>query len=283
MIKKQTNQNSLIAEQFSEIIRELNSLNKKEFNEKIKMLTKGESVSHLFHQFNPKSNSSFLFNSAKSKLYLDLLEDLSNFNDSKLIDAVTKPKIGILLDKNSGNLSTISTRIKSFNSPSFLLFNYSDDSSDLYKFFDLLSFYQKIKDDNSSVLYYQETFFNLRMKIENSNSEKVKIKLIKLLKKYCEQELKNLTYLASDFLWSNYLDKNFLDLNPEGEAFPYIIDSLAFISKELNNLNQSKLSFLDKVWLKKEKNRINNFGYLSKKIYTPFPLVVSGLGCFVEK
>lgn len=283
MIKKQTNQNSLIAEQFSEIVRELNSLNKKEFNEKIKMLTKGESVSHLFHQFNPKSNSSFLFNSAKSKLYLDLVEDLSNFNDSKLIDAVTKPKIGILLDKNSGNLSTISTRIKSFNSPSFLLFNYSDDSSDLYKFFDLLSFYQKIKDDNSSVLYYQETFFNLRMKIENSNSEKVKIKLIKLLKKYCEQELKNLTYLASDFLWSNYLDKNFLDLSQESEAFPYIIDSLAFISKELNNLNQSKLSFLDKVWLKKEKNRINNFGYLSKKIYTPFPLVVSGLGCFVEK
>lgn len=283
MIKKETNQNSLIAEQFSEIVRELNSLNKKEFNEKIKMLTKGESVSHLFHQFNPKSNSSFLFNSAKSKLYLDLVEDLSNFNDSKLIDAVTKPKIGILLDKNSGNLSTISTRIKSFNSPSFLLFNYSDDSYDLYKFFDLLSFYQKIKDDNSSVLYYQETFFNLRIKIENSNSEKVKIKLIKLLKKYCEQELKNLTYLASDFLWSNYLDKNFLDLSQESEAFPYIIDSLAFISKELNNLNQSKLSFLDKVWLKKEKNRINNFGYLSKKIYTPFPLVVSGLGCFVEK
>ena len=121
------------------------------------------------------------------------------------------------------------------------------------------------------------------MKIENSNSEKVKIKLIKLLKKYCEWELKNLTYLASDFLWSNYLDKNFLDLTQEGEAFPYIIDSLAFISKELNNLNQSKLSFLDKVWLKKEKNRINNFGYLSKKIYTPFPLIVSGLGCFLEK
>lgn len=121
------------------------------------------------------------------------------------------------------------------------------------------------------------------MKIENSNSEKVKIKLIKLLKKYCEWELKKLTYLASDFLWSNYLDKNFLDLAQEGEAFPYIIDSLAFISKELNNLNQSKLSFLDKVWLKKEKNRINNFGYLSKKIYTPFPLIVSGLGCFLEK
>lgn len=281
MIKKQTNQNSLIAEQFSEIVRELSSLNKKELDERIKMLTKGESVSHLFHQFNPKSNSSFLFNSAKSKLYLDLVDDLSNFNDSKLIDAVTKPKIGILLDKNSGALSTISTRIKSFNSPSFLLFNYSDDSSDLYKFFDLLSFYQKIKDDNSSVLYYQETFFNLRMKIENSNSEKVKIKLIKLLKKYCERELKKLTYLASDFLWSNYLDRILGDLNPEGDAFPYIIDSLAFISKELNNLDQSKLSFWDKVWLKKEKNRINNFGYLSKKIYTPFPLIVSGLGCFV--
>ena len=92
-----------------------------------------------------------------------------------------------------------------------------------------------------------------------------------------------MTYLASDFLWSNYLDQNFLYFNPEGIAFPYIIDSLAFISKELNNLNQSKLSFLDKVWLKKERNRINNFGYLSKKIYTPFPLVVSGLGCFLEK
>ena len=157
MIKKQTNQNSLIAEQFSEIVRELNSLNKKEFNERIKMLTKGESVSHLFHQFNPKSNSSFLFNSAKSKLYLELVEDLSNFNDSKLIDAITKPKIGILLDKNSGNLSTISTRIKSFNSPSFLLFNYSDDSSDLYKFFDLLSFYQKIKD--GSIIDVQKSMF----------------------------------------------------------------------------------------------------------------------------
>lgn len=285
MIKKQTNKNSLIAEHFSEIVRELNSLNKKEFNERIKMLTKGESVSHLFHQFNPKSNSSFLFNNAKSKLYLDLVDDLSNFNDSKLIDAATKPKIGIFLDKNSGNLSTISTRIKSFNSPSFLLFNYSDDGSDLYKFFDLLlSSSQKIKDDNSSFLYYyQETFFDLRMKIENSNSEKVKVKLIKSLKKSCERELKNLTYLASDFLWSNYLDQNFLDFSQEGEAFPYIIDSLAFISKELNNLNQSKLSFLNKVWLKKEINRINNFGYLSKKIYTPFPLVVSGLGCFVEK
>ena len=124
MIKKQTNQNSLIAEQFSEIVRELSSLNKKELNEKIKMLTKGESVSHLFHQFNPKSNSSFLFNSAKSKLYLDLV---------------------------------IATRIKSFNSPSFLLFNYSDDGSDLYKFFDLLSFYQKIKD--GSIIDVQKSMF----------------------------------------------------------------------------------------------------------------------------
>lgn len=284
MIKKQINQNSLIAEQFSEIVRELSSLNKKEFDEKIKMLTKGESVSHSCHQFNPKSNSSFLFNSAKSKLYLDLIEDPFNFNDSKLIDAVTKPKIGILLDKNSGILSTISTRIKSFNSQSFLLFNYSDDGSDLYKFFELLSSSQEIKDDDSSFLYYsQETFFNLRMKIENSNSEKVKLKLIKSLKKSCERELNNLTYLASDFLWSNYLDPNLLDFYPEGDTFSYIIDSLAFISKELNNLNQSKLSFLDKVWLKKERNRINNFGYLSKKIYTPFPLIVSGLGCFLEK
>lgn len=282
MIKKQTNQNSLIAEQFSEIVRELSSLNKKEFDERIEMLTKGESVSHSCHQFNPKSNSSFLFNSAKSKLYLDLVKDLSNFNDSKLIDSVTKPKIGILLDKDSVKLSTIATRIKSFNSPSFLLFNYSDDGSDLYKFFELLSSSQEIKDDNFSFIYCQETF-NLQMKIKNSSSEKVKIKLIKLLKKYCEKELKNLTYLASDFLWSNYLDRILGDLNPEGDAFPYIIDSLAFISKELNNLDQSKLSFWDKVWLKKERNRINNFGYLSKKIYTPFPLVVSGLGCFLEK
>lgn len=282
MIKKQTNQNSLIAEQFSEIVRELNSLNKKEFEKRIKMLTKGEAVSHLCHQFNPKSNSSFLFNSAKSKLYLDLIDDLSNFHDSELIDAVTKPKIGILLDKNSGILSTISTRIKSFNSPSFLLFNYSDDGSDLYKFFELLSSSQEIKDDDFSVIY-QETFFHVRMKIENSNSEKVKLKLIKSLKKSCEQELNDLTYLASDFLWSNYLDPNLLDFYPEGDAFPYIIDSLAFISKELNDLNQSKLSFLDKVWLKKERDRINNFGYLSKKIHTPFPLIVSGLGCFLEK
>ena len=129
----------------------------------------------------------------------------------------------------------------------------------------------------------RKLFFNIRMKIENSNSEKVKIKLIKLLKKYCEKELKNLTYLASDFLWSNYLDQNFLDFSHEADSFPYIIDSLAFISKELNNLDQSKLSFWDKVWLNNEKNRINNFGYLSKKIYTPFPLIVSGLGCFVEK
>ena len=282
MIKKQTNQNSLIAEQFSEIVRELSSLNKKEFDERIEMLTKGESVSHSCHQFNPKSNSSFLFNSAKSKLYLDLVKDLSNFNDSKLIDSVTKPKIGILLDKDSGKLSTIATRIKSFNSPSFLLFNYSDDGSDLYKFFELLSSSQEIKDDNFSFIYCQETF-NFQMKIKKSSSEKVKIKLIKLLKKYCEKELKNLTYLASDFLWSNYLDRILGDLNPEGDAFPYIIDSLAFISKELNNLDQSKLSFWDKVWLKKERNRINNFGYLSKKIYTPFPLIVSGLGCFLEK
>ena len=284
MIKKQTNQNSLIAEQFSEIVKELSSLNKKEFDERIKMLTKGESVSHLFHKFNPKSNNRFLFNSAKSKLYLDLVKDLSNFNNSKLIDSVTKPKIGILLDKNSGNLSTISTRIKSFNSPSFLLFNYSDDASDLYKFFELLSSSQEIKVDNSSTLYCcQKIFFNLRMKIENSKSEKIKIKLIKALKKYCERELKNLTYLASDFLWSNYLNQDLFDFNQEGDSFPYIIDSLAFISKELNNLDQSKLSFFDKVWLKKERDRINNFGYLSKKIYTPFPLIVSGIGCFLEK
>lgn len=89
--------------------------------------------------------------------------------------------------------------------------------------------------------------------------------------------------MASDFLWSNYLDRIFGNLNPELDAFPYIINSLAFISKELNNLNQSKLSFWDKVWFKKERNRINNFGYLSKKIYTPLPLIVSGLGCFLEK
>ena len=105
MIKKQTNKNSLIAEQFSEIVRELSSLNKKEFDERIKMLTKGKSVSHLCHLFNPKSNSSFLFNSAKSKLYLDLVEDLSNFNDSELIEVVTKPKIEKNRINNFGYLS----------------------------------------------------------------------------------------------------------------------------------------------------------------------------------
>lgn len=60
MIKTDNIQSNSISQQFSEIVKELGSLSEVEMNERIKTLTKFESVSHYDHLFNLSDRSRFM-------------------------------------------------------------------------------------------------------------------------------------------------------------------------------------------------------------------------------
>lgn len=208
--------------------------------------------------------------------------------DSELIDLLyylTKPSLGIQLDLHKQRATIIATRSRTVAIPGFVIFNF-DDKLDVALIVNLLSNKQHENDIKKEFL----TIFKKIQLIKDTSNIKTKLEELEKLLILVESQLQS--PLSPTFLYiktmyeissSKKHGKSLYGLSEFSDELTIFIDALAFYSSEINQLKIESVPFLKRAWLKKERNRINNFGYLSKKIYTPFPLVVSGLGCFLEK
>lgn len=283
MIKTDNVQSNQISQQFSEIVKELGSLSETEMDIRIKTMTKFESASHYEHRFNPSARSRFIHDSAKMNFYRRMTGHIREINDSAFINEFSKPRIGILLDKRTSKLSVIPTRIPTFNNEDFLLFNYSDDSEDLYKFFYYLLNNELLIPDDETI----NRFFKLRIDVISAETDKEKLKLLKLLKRRAVNQIKKLArYYTSinlhDFDPDSPFSDNWLSKSYYRVLYCYISDSLASYSSELKQLNLSKLSFYNRIWVRMELKRLERYGFFSKKKYIPRPFIISGVGYLVE-
>lgn len=283
MIKTDNVPSNSISQQFSEIVKELGSLSEVEMNERIKTLTKFESVSHYDHLFNPSDRSRFMHDQAMMHFYRRMIGHVKELDESAIINEFSKPRIGILLDKRTSKLSVIPTRIPTLNNEDFLLFNYSEDSEDLYKFFYYLMNDELLVPDDETI----NRFFKLRIDVINTESDKEKLKLLKLLKRRAVNQIKKLArYYTSinlhDFDRDSPFSDNWLSKSYYRVLYCYISDSLASYSSELRQLNLSNLSFYNQIWVRKELKRMERYGYFSKKKYIPKPFIISGVGYLIE-
>ena len=62
----------------------------------------------------------------------------------------------------------------------------------------------------------------------------------------------------------------------------FYIDALAFYSSEINQLKIESAPFFKRNWLRKEKRRLKEHGYLSISNSKNTDVIKEGLGCFIS-
>lgn len=78
------------------------------------------------------------------------------------------------------------------------------------------------------------------------------------------------------------LGKSLYNLTKFSDELTFFVDALAFYSSEINQLEIKSVPFLKRSWLKKEKRRLKEHGYLSISNSKDTDVVKEGLGCFIS-
>lgn len=207
--------------------------------------------------------------------------------DSELIDFLyylTKPSLGIQLDLNKKSATIIATRSRTVAIPGFVIFNF-DDKLDVALIINLLSNNQQKNNIDKACL----TVFNKIQLIENTSDIKTKLEELKKLLILVEGELKS--QLSPTFLYiktmyeissSKKHGKSLYGLSEFSDELTILIDALAFYSSEINQLKIESVPFLKRAWLKKEKRRLEEHGYLSISNSKNTDVIKEGLGCFIS-
>ena len=207
--------------------------------------------------------------------------------DSELIDFLyylTKPSLGIQLDLNKQSATIIATRSRTVAIPGFVIFNF-DDKLDVALIINLLSNKQHKNNIDKACL----TVFNKIQLIKNTSDIKTKLEELKKLLILVESELKNT--LSPTFLYiktmyeissSKKHEKSLYGLSEFSDELTIYIDALAFYSSEINQLKIESVPFFKRTWLKKEKRRLKEHGYLSISNSKNTNIVKEGLGCLIS-
>ena len=223
------------------------------------------------------------------KLYVSDLIKSNKIHDvdSELIDFLyylTKPSLGIQLDLNKKSATLIATRSRTFAIPGFVIFNF-DDKLDVALIINLLSNNQQDNNLDKECL----TVFNKIQLIKNTSDIKTKLEELKKLLILIEGELMSL--LSPTFLYiktmydissSKKHEKSLYGLSEFSDELTIFIDALAFYSSEINQLKSESVPFSKRTWLKKEKQRLEEHGYLSISNSKNTNVIKEGLGCFIS-
>ena len=209
-------------------------------------------------------------------------KDYSNDLNKSLIWFSTKPSIGILVDLNFGKTDIVSTRSKTVRIKDQILFNYSEDFDHPELYFELFQ-NKKEKVDNLT-----ETLFSKKRFIESLDDSNYKATQLQELLYWAKLPFngyssKFLKIMVSIFLENqkqvvNDPNNNFNESVEEHSQLLIAIDALAFYSQQINNFDESKLSLFKKLWLKKERKRLLNHGYLSKGKWLTSSVTKEGMG-----
>ena len=265
--------------QFFETLNKLNSFTIKEKENLLKSLTAGESKSHFGNKFISGSHRQ---KDIAISIWNWLGKDYSNDLNESLIWFTTKPSIGILVDLNSGNAKIVPTRSKTVRIKDLILFNYSEDFDASYLYLEL-SQNKKEKVDKLT-----ETLFSKKRFIESLDDSNYKVTQLQELLYWADLPFngyssKFLKIMVSIFLENqkklvNDPNNNFDESVKDHYKLLLAIDALAFYSQQINNFNESKLSLFKKLWLKKERKRLLNHGYLSKGKWLTSSVTKEGMG-----
>lgn len=201
---------------------------------------------------------------------------------NNMVKIITKPSIGFLIKLNPEGLiessKLIVTRMNSASFGNYIIFNYSQSSNFIVDFLSLLNHDPRLESDLEKLIA-----FNLNLLEELRNEYKPKIKLKKIKKIIYEvnhqvkiDEVANIVRIIisiknkkPDFETLVEIRKN------EDTLLLSQIDLLAETSKELNNIDVTKLGFLSRIWLKRYKKNLKHYGYLYRSGRT-------GIGYFLS-
>lgn len=264
---------------FFEILNKLNSFTIKEKENLLKSLTTGESKSHLCNKFISGSHRQ---KDIAISIWNWLGKDFSNDLNESLIWFTTKPSIGIRVDLTSGYAEVVPTRSKTVRIKDQIIFNYSEDFDSPYLYLEL-SQNKKEKVDKLT-----ETLFSKKRFIESLDDSNYKVTQLQELLYWADLPFngyssKFLKIMVSIFLENqkklvNDPNNNFDESIKDHYKLLLAIDALAFYSQQINNFDESKLSLFKKLWLKKERKRLLNHGYLSKGEWLTSSVTKEGMG-----
>lgn len=274
-----TNEQESKNSQFFETLNKLNSFTIREKDNLLKRLIKGESKSHFQNKFVSGSLSE---KSIAISLWDWMGKDYYNNLNKSLISFTTKPSIGILVDLNSGNTEIIPTRSKTVRIKDQIIFNYSNDfnSPDLY-----LELFQNKKEKIDNLT---ETLFSKKRFIESLDDSNYKVTQLQELLYWADLPFNGYSSKFLKIMVSIFLENQKQVVNDPNNKFKesvkdhykllIAIDALAFYSQQINNFDESKLSLFKKLWLKKERKRLLNHGYLSKGKWLTSSVTKEGMG-----
>lgn len=272
---------SKVVDEFFDKFNELSKLSENERENLLMELISNESHHSNKDKYESQDHLEFLKFYAYNFIKNNNTKDL----DSELIDFLyylTKPSLGIQLDLNKKIATVIATRSRTVAISGFVIFNF-DDKLDVALIIDLLS-----KNKNNNIKEKCLNVFNKMQLIKNINDKKRKLEELKNLLTLVESELNSIlspTYLYIKTMYeisiNKKLGKSLYNLTKFSDELTFFVDALAFYSSEINQLEIESVPFLKRSWLKKEKRRLKEHGYLSISNSKNTDVVKEGLGCFI--
>lgn len=266
---KKDNYYSKISNQFLEIIKEINQKEEFEIQSIIDNFVENEAEAFIDNELSDLG--SYTLGRILRGLKVDLrqlgyteTEILNN-----MIKIITKPSIGFLIKLNPEGLieksKLIVTRMNSASFGNYIIFNYSQSSNFIDDFISLLSHDTQLEPDLEKLIEFN---LNLLEELQNEYEPKVKLKKIKKIIYEVNHQVKldevaNIVRIIiaiknkkPDFETLVKIRKN------EDTLLLSQIDLLAETSKELNNIDATKVGFLSRIWLKRYKKNLVDYGYL---------------------
>ena len=279
---KKDNYYSKISDQFLEIIKEINQKEDFEIQSIIDNFVENEAEAFIYHELSDLG--SYTLGRILKELKVDL-QQLGNTEKevlNNMVKIITKPSIGFLIKLNSEGLieksKLIITRMNSASFGNYIIFNYSQSSNLIEEFLSLLTNNNSSESDLEKLIEFN---LNLLEESKNECNPKVKLKKIKKIISEVNHQVKvdEFANIVKIIIYIKNKKHDFETLvkiiKNEDTLLLSQIDLLAETSKELNNIDETKVGFLSRIWLKRYKKNLKKYGYLYRSSQ-------SGIGYFLN-
>lgn len=268
---KKDNYYSKISDQFLELIKEINQKEEFEIQSIIDNFVENEAEAFIYNKLSDLSGYTLGRILKGLKVNLQQLGYTEKEILNNMVKIFTKPSIGFLIKLNPEGLiessKLIVTRMNSASFGNYIIFNYSQSSNFIVDFLSLLDHGLRLESDLEKLIA-----FNLNLLEELRNEYNPKIKLIKIKKIIYEVnhqvQLDEVANIVRIIIAIKNKKPDFETLvkikqtKNEDTLLLSQIDLLAETSKELNNIDATKLCFLSRIWLKRYKKNLKHYGYL---------------------
>lgn len=266
---KKDNYYSKISDQFLEIIKEINQKENFEIQSIIDNFVENEAEAFIDNELSDLG--SYTLGRILKGLKVDVQqlgytekEVLNN-----MVKIITKPSIGFLIKLNSEGLietsKLIVTRMNSTCFGSYIIFNYSQSSNFIEEFLSLLEDDIPLESDLEKLIEFN---LNLLEELRNESEPKVKLKKIKKIiyeinHQVGVDDVANIVRIIISIKNKKHDFETLVKITKNEDTLLLSqIDLLAETSKELNNIDKTKIGFLSRIWLKRYKKNLTDCGYL---------------------